>query len=76
MTDPVSSVNQMSEADSDLSVTACDSTQVVVCDPVDTTDHASVTENLFSSDLNQDGMCPVCYKLIIFLQYVFSRVYI
>jgi len=60
MTDFASSAKQISEADSDLSVTACDSTQVVVCDPVNTTVHASETANLIYSDLNQNGMYPVC----------------
>jgi len=59
-TNPASSFNQMSEADSDLSVTACDSTPVVMSDPVITTDHASETENLIYVDLNQNGMYPVC----------------
>jgi len=40
----------MLEAHSDLSVTACDSTPVVMSDPVNTTNHASET------DLNQNGM--------------------
>jgi len=53
MTNPASFCNQISEADNDLSVTACDSTPVVMSDPVNITDHASETENLI---LNQNGM--------------------
>ena len=60
MTNPASSFNQISEADNDLSVRACDSTPVVMSDPVNTTNHASETENLIYSDLNQNGMYLVC----------------
>jgi len=60
MTDPASSVKEISEADSDLSVAALHSTHAVMSDTVNITDPASETENLFSSDLNQNGMYPVC----------------
>jgi len=59
MTDPASSAKQISQADNDLSVTACDSTLALMCDPVNTTDHASETENLIDNDLDQNGMYPV-----------------
>ena len=63
MTDDPSCAQQMSQAQSDLSVTdvAFHSTDSM-SDPANTTDCPPETENLISSALNQDGMFLVCLK--------------
>jgi len=70
-TDDPSCAQQMSQAQSDLSVTdvAFHSTDSI-SDPVNTTDCPPETENLIYSGFNQDGMFLVCLKPMPFLFWV------